>query len=155
MADWYYEIDGRREGPFDELKIQRLIASGAIRPDTLVFHKGMSQPLKAIDSELYTNGIVPSAWYWPSTSMVFGILSLGFGPFHFSTFSIANMAVGGFFSITGLTLGMISMRYIKKGNLPRHAYPLALTGVITSTATVVLLITFFFLKFWKSFVPAF
>ncbi|OGV51677.1 MAG: hypothetical protein A2017_10135 [Lentisphaerae bacterium GWF2_44_16] len=148
MADWYYEIDGRREGPFDELKIQRLIASGAIRPDTLVFHKGMSKPVKAIDSELYTNGIVPSAWYWPTGSIIFGLLSFDHTPLlHFSLFPMANMITCVFFSITGLTLGMISMRYIKKGNLPRHAYPLALTGVITSTVVVVLLITSFFLKF--------
>jgi uncharacterized RDD family membrane protein YckC len=39
--DWYYAVDGQRLGPVDATEFRRLIAEGAVRPDTLVWRQGM------------------------------------------------------------------------------------------------------------------
>lgn len=42
MALWYYAIDEDRQGPVDETEIERLIASGTITGDTLVWRDGLA-----------------------------------------------------------------------------------------------------------------
>jgi hypothetical protein len=51
MADrqWYTGRDGRQEGPFSDERIRELIASGAVRGDTLVWSEGMASWVKAAD----------------------------------------------------------------------------------------------------------
>jgi hypothetical protein len=51
MADrqWYTGRDGRQEGPFSDERIRELIASGAVRGDTLVWSDGMANWARAAD----------------------------------------------------------------------------------------------------------
>jgi uncharacterized RDD family membrane protein YckC len=39
---WYYEHDGRREGPVDDGELARLVADGSIRENTLVWRQGFA-----------------------------------------------------------------------------------------------------------------
>lgn len=41
--NWYYQCDGKARGPVPEATFRSLIADGSIRPDTLVWHDGMSE----------------------------------------------------------------------------------------------------------------
>ncbi len=51
MADrqWYTGRDGKQDGPFSDERIRQLIASGAVRADTLVWSAGMTNWVKASD----------------------------------------------------------------------------------------------------------
>jgi hypothetical protein len=40
---WYYSINGGQEGPFDETRLNQLLAEGAIHPDTYVWKDGMAE----------------------------------------------------------------------------------------------------------------
>ncbi len=46
--NWYYDQGGQRQGPVEEAELDRLIASGTVRPETLVWCEGMANwaPLK-------------------------------------------------------------------------------------------------------------
>jgi len=46
--NWYYDQGGQRQGPVDEAELDRLVASGTVRPETLVWREGMADwaPLK-------------------------------------------------------------------------------------------------------------
>ncbi len=46
--NWYYDQGGQRQGPIDESELDRLVASGTVRPETLVWCEGMANwtPLK-------------------------------------------------------------------------------------------------------------
>lgn len=39
--NWYYAKDGRRQGPVELLEFERLVATGEVRADTLVWREGM------------------------------------------------------------------------------------------------------------------
>jgi len=39
---WYYVKDGARQGPVEELELNRLVAQSVVRPETLVWSEGMS-----------------------------------------------------------------------------------------------------------------
>lgn len=41
--NWYYVENGQQAGPVDDTRLQELVASGAIQPDTLVWHEGMPE----------------------------------------------------------------------------------------------------------------
>ncbi|MFM1768710.1 MAG: hypothetical protein RJA22_1239 [Verrucomicrobiota bacterium] len=41
MSKWYYGLDGRQQGPVDDAQLDALIASGTVRPNTLVWREGM------------------------------------------------------------------------------------------------------------------
>jgi hypothetical protein len=60
MADrqWYTGRDGRQEGPFSDERIRELIASGAVRGDTLVWSEGMASWVKAAD----VPGLMPAGY---------------------------------------------------------------------------------------------
>jgi GYF domain 2 len=45
---WYYEDQGRQCGPMDEEALKRLLATGALSPDTLVWSKVVGGPWRAI-----------------------------------------------------------------------------------------------------------
>jgi hypothetical protein len=51
MADrqWYTGRDGRQEGPFSDERLRELIASGMVRPETLVWTTGMANWAKAAE----------------------------------------------------------------------------------------------------------
>jgi uncharacterized membrane protein len=55
---WHYAVDGGQRGPVDDGELDRLLASGAITPDTLVWRAGMAgwQPLRDARS-----GLIPAA----------------------------------------------------------------------------------------------
>ena len=40
--DWHYGENGRQEGPVSEDRLLELVRDGVIKPDTLVWHSGMS-----------------------------------------------------------------------------------------------------------------
>ncbi len=42
MADWHYSNGGRQFGPVSESELRGFVASGALRPDDLVWRSGMS-----------------------------------------------------------------------------------------------------------------
>ena len=44
---WYYAVGNERQGPVDDATLDRLIATGTVTPDTLVWKAGMAdwQPL--------------------------------------------------------------------------------------------------------------
>ena len=44
---WYYALGNERQGPIDDAALDRLIATGVVRQDTLVWKAGMAdwQPL--------------------------------------------------------------------------------------------------------------
>ena len=60
MADrqWYTGRDGRQEGPFSDERIRELIASGAVRGDTLVWSEGMANWARAAD----VPGLMPAGY---------------------------------------------------------------------------------------------
>lgn len=37
---WYYTVDGQREGPLEDARFEELVRQGVIREDTLVWHEG-------------------------------------------------------------------------------------------------------------------
>src|SRR3954470_5880948 len=39
---WYYVKDGARQGPVEEVELNRLVAQSVVRPETLVWSEGMS-----------------------------------------------------------------------------------------------------------------
>lgn len=41
--EWYYALNGQQTGPVDETEFNRLVSTGVIRPDTLVWHSGLAQ----------------------------------------------------------------------------------------------------------------
>jgi uncharacterized RDD family membrane protein YckC len=38
---WYYAVNNQRQGPLEQVEFDRLVADGAIKPDTLVWQQGM------------------------------------------------------------------------------------------------------------------
>jgi hypothetical protein len=50
--NWYYVENGQQAGPVDDTRLQELVASGAIQPDTLVWHEGLAnwQPYRALSA---------------------------------------------------------------------------------------------------------
>lgn len=57
--NWYYrQDDGTQAGPVSEATFRSLVAQGAIRPDTLVWHEGMAdwQPLSVADPNWASGG---------------------------------------------------------------------------------------------------
>lgn len=46
--NWFYAAGGQQQGPVDEAQLDALIASGQVKPDTLVWREGMAnwQPLR-------------------------------------------------------------------------------------------------------------
>jgi len=48
--DWFYADSGRQSGPVDDAGLARLVAAGAIRPETLVWRAGMAnwQPYQTV-----------------------------------------------------------------------------------------------------------
>jgi membrane protease subunit (stomatin/prohibitin family) len=46
---WYYAVKGERQGPVDRATLKSQIAAGVVRPDTLVWKKGMSGWAKLAD----------------------------------------------------------------------------------------------------------
>ena len=42
MSNWYYLVDEEQHGPVGEEDIQRMMASGELRPDDLLWQAGMS-----------------------------------------------------------------------------------------------------------------
>jgi hypothetical protein len=48
--DWYYAVNDQRMGPVSEAEFLRLIASGEVRPETLVWREGMTawQPCREV-----------------------------------------------------------------------------------------------------------
>ena len=80
--NWYYDQGGQRQGPVPESEIDRLLASGAITPNTLVWCEGMANwtPLK--DARPAGGGVtesVPEGWirctatgrYFPPSQIVY------------------------------------------------------------------------------------
>lgn len=47
---WYYTVDGQREGPLDDARLEELVRQGVIRDETLVWHEGAAgwEPWAAI-----------------------------------------------------------------------------------------------------------
>ena len=41
-ASWYFVVEGQRHGPVDSKLIRQQVATGTLRPDTLVWRRGMS-----------------------------------------------------------------------------------------------------------------
>ena len=41
--EWYYALNGQQHGPVNETEFQRLISTGVIRPDTLVWRNGLAE----------------------------------------------------------------------------------------------------------------
>jgi uncharacterized RDD family membrane protein YckC len=39
---WYYAVNNQRQGPIDQAELEKLVAEGMIKPDTLVWQQGMS-----------------------------------------------------------------------------------------------------------------
>jgi len=61
---WYYVIQGQRQGPVGDEHIHQLVANGSIQPSDLVWNEGMGQEWKAADqvSELagsFTGSLQP------------------------------------------------------------------------------------------------
>lgn len=48
--EWYYALNGQQNGPVNEAEFNRLVSTGVIRPDTLVWHSGLAewQPLAKV-----------------------------------------------------------------------------------------------------------
>src|SRR6202046_2610839 len=64
MADrqWYTGRDGKQDGPFSDERIRALIASGAVRADTLIWSAGMTNWTRAAEVPgLMPAGRAPSA----------------------------------------------------------------------------------------------
>ena len=85
MDVWYYAINGEQNGPVDKTELQRLIASGAVKPGDYVWTEGMrdwqaagrvpelaaglppaSPPLRAPDREAEEDGgeTIPNYLPW-------------------------------------------------------------------------------------------
>jgi len=41
--DWYLSRKGERRGPFDDPQFRKLLESGEIKPDDLVWHRGLTE----------------------------------------------------------------------------------------------------------------
>src|SRR3954468_5537484 len=56
---WYYALGNERQGPIDDAALDRLIATGVVTPDTLVWKAGMAdwQPL----AQAPPRGVTPPA----------------------------------------------------------------------------------------------
>jgi GYF domain 2 len=67
MADrqWYTGRDGRQEGPFSDERLRELIASGAVRGDTLVWSDGMANWVRAAD----VPGLMPAGYARGATAI--------------------------------------------------------------------------------------
>jgi uncharacterized protein DUF4339 len=39
---WYYAIDGQRQGPISQIEFEQLVREGRIKADTLVWRQGMA-----------------------------------------------------------------------------------------------------------------
>ncbi len=50
MLNWYYLVDEEQHGPVGEEDIQRMIASGELRPDDLLWQAGMSDWIEASEA---------------------------------------------------------------------------------------------------------
>ncbi|HAB15493.1 MAG TPA: DUF4339 domain-containing protein [Verrucomicrobiota bacterium] len=59
--NWFYAEDGQRRGPISEQEFDQLIASGRIRPETLVWHSPMAEwkPLSALRSAHASQPLAP------------------------------------------------------------------------------------------------
>jgi GYF domain 2 len=64
MADthWYYAVDGKQQGPFDEAQFRSMIERGQIGPDMLVWSASMPDWAKARD----VPGLIPASTRPPS-----------------------------------------------------------------------------------------
>jgi GYF domain 2 len=71
MADrqWYTGRDGKQEGPFTDERIRELIASGAVRGDTLVWSAGMTNWTRAAD----VPGLMPAGRMPPGPPLAPGL----------------------------------------------------------------------------------
>lgn len=51
---WYYSINNQRFGPVDRYTVSNMLATGNIKPETLVWRAGMPNWLMARETELYS-----------------------------------------------------------------------------------------------------
>jgi GYF domain 2 len=65
MSNWFYAANGQQQGPFGDVQLRDLIASGTVRADTLVWTEGMAGWQKAAE----VPGLMASAGGPPSLSM--------------------------------------------------------------------------------------
>src|ERR1051325_315745 len=49
MSNWFYAANGQQQGPLSEAQLRDFIASGTVRPDTLVWTEGMAGWQKAAE----------------------------------------------------------------------------------------------------------
>jgi len=47
MADWYYESEQGRVGPFSGLEIREFAKQGRVKPETLLWKAGLAEPVRA------------------------------------------------------------------------------------------------------------
>lgn len=59
--NWFYSEGGAQKGPVDDAAFRALVANGTIRPDTLVWHEGMTDwlPLSAAEPALAPQVVPP------------------------------------------------------------------------------------------------
>src|SRR5437763_10445049 len=57
--DWFYARNGQQVGPVPETELAQLVQSGAIQPETLVWHAGMAewQPYRSAGPGVAAEGI--------------------------------------------------------------------------------------------------
>ncbi len=62
MMNWYYADNGQQKGPITELDLTTLARNGGIKPDTLVWHEGLTswQPLSLARPDLASTEGSPS-----------------------------------------------------------------------------------------------
>ena len=47
MSQWYYAVDGNRQGPVSAEQLKRLAASGQLKPTDIVWKEGLTEWTKA------------------------------------------------------------------------------------------------------------
>ena len=68
--NWYYVEDGRQAGPVDEAGLNALVASGKIRPETLVWREGMAnwQPYREVHPPAPSAAAAPPSFGSPAAA---------------------------------------------------------------------------------------
>ena len=61
--EWFYALNGQQAGPVNETEFQRLVSTGVIRPDTLVWRAGLAewQPYSRVQAAAPATPATPGA----------------------------------------------------------------------------------------------
>jgi hypothetical protein len=152
MAQWYYGLNGKQEGPVEEDEVRAMLASGMINGQTIVWREGMNEWLPMLQVPEWSAqmvyqppapGSAPVPGYGPLpvvpnngmaiASMVCGIVSI---------LMLFGCFIGIIAAVPAVICGHIALKQIREYMLPMGGRGMAIAGLVTGYITIGITLVF-------------